>query len=563
MNCQVEIEIEKIPLIAKLISQKLNQIGYLGNMANLLAIKKSSEVIIIDRISQENETLIELLKLVEKNFSYTIKTTFSVDLNVTEIEEGLTHTRSYENLSDLIARYTPSVKKDMSLSDFYLAYIFYWQSFGNIHALKLISTKNSSYQGLLNLAIFKLYNKYCKSNTINVFLNELFDQYYYGYILGDDVLKNLFLGRIRLFIFLSENRNIESVSINKFLESIFNVDTLFKKKNEKIVIQSYQALINFCYAKLNECLASNDETEIILSHAKLIGLVGLIRKIASEYGLMQNWQLSISKDFFEEIHCDCMALKMSEFSYFKCPSYIHWIIFSATFDSRSEKMNMEKLLLLSKERIFLSKRVLTFIYSQDLNLATTDQILEEINLKYSDLDERIIMPLYLIKNIKPQFLRNDFFDANEFETIYNNYGTYSEDIYYKYIKLSPSAIDNLEKDIKHAIISTHNELCQRKLLKLLKSNSQEIIAIQEKIELSRQFELLYPYSSIVKQQVAYLWDINLNHSKALDAILKGILLDFNNLLLWESLRVIVRNLKLFKSWEVVNSICNILNEKQK
>ena len=74
----------------------------------------------------------------------------------------------------------------------------------NIRVLHLqLKEGMSEYQKAFNIAVCREYRDILNSDSLNAFLYPLLNKYYNGYIMNDEILRNLFMSRVRYYAYMS------------------------------------------------------------------------------------------------------------------------------------------------------------------------------------------------------------------------------------------------------------------------------------------------------------------------------------------------------------------------
>ncbi|WP_461117768.1 hypothetical protein [Spirosoma jeollabukense] len=560
----IEIKIPKAPNIAILLTNYLNQTGYIGNIYNLLFDKTDEKFFDFGDFVKSDKVFSILCKLVEENFEYTIIDNKNDILNTRFLEETI-EDKECNNLLDIQNQFKGFKMEckngEHSIAAIQHEYMLYWYNLMNIRILYLrVQDGKKEYQKALNYSMFRLYNVFSNSTSIKEFLHHLFNEYYNGYILKNDMLINLFLSYTRLYILLDKNRAnnipIYKISVNDFYDTLFNVDNLYEEKNKHTVIDAFRALIDYCNHKFHDSINSNDETELYLSHAKISGYVKLIRRLESLFPfLSENIILSYYIQFFEELSCDCFTFNLNDIRLLLTPLYSHWLL--NVFTLYPDNCNIQSLSELRKERIFLSNQVISFLNEKEINIDNRDILMKEVDILFSHVDYRVALPISYLAGISYSCMRSQSFDKESFESEFNKHGVFSDEIYERYKNLDMYNYKELDSEELSSIQNTHISLVNDEIKTLIFSSQLEWRSLDERMNNYAKYEVLYPYNSSVMHDIAIFLDENKMHNDALSIIIKAIILDFNNLLLWQSFSIILSNLSYKEDSHIASFIARL------
>jgi hypothetical protein len=422
------------------------------------------------------------------------------------------------------------------LIDIYLGYYCSWKNLNNLRVLNHIVKEKGSWKRALNYSIADLYNNFKNASCIKSYLRNIFELYYNGYIIYNDMLRNIFLGNLRAYAYL-KSVDYEEAEVEALLNSVYDTELLYRPAYRELVIDGFRALVSFCDEKLEESLLAEDETDLFLAHAKLNGMTSLIRFLVASFEfLSSNTVFQFQRDFYEEIDCDCGAIRLQIYSDFEAVNYTHWLLTMFLNNSIAQPPGFFE--LCAKERIFLSLRVKQYLETVEINKENIQSILNYIRKYFRTLDYRVIQPLSIVKNINYYFLRLHLFDSDKFYEKFRNFADIDEDAY----KLYSDKWKTIENEgLRDIVTKTHNGLCLDELRSCIKLSVEggDPMAIFDLIFFT---ESLYPANFSAKHELAIILDRTGNHQQAMDKIEEAILLDFDNPLLWQSLSVIAGNL---------------------
>lgn len=533
-----DVEVIGSITLSSIASKKLNLLSSLANINNLIWLKDAHKHF-LNPVNYLNSDLgfLKLFSILDNKQNYEVKS-FHVEIydNSILVNPFLTE-EPINTIEGVLSRFQTKVKKGnkVSLVDIYLSYIFCWQNFDDIQVLDIIvnDKKRKDYKRLLNYSIYRNYIEYKLAASFDIYLQIFFKKYLAGYIISEEFFIERFFLKIKLFVFFDSVKN-ENFEIKKLLGRIRSKDN--EHDSTSLITQSFRCLASFCNQVFIECSESECQTEIILSHSKLKGLIKLLITLFNRYDyLKNNLKFRIIKDLFEEIYCDAGSYGSSIYpSQFQVPSFSY--SFFLLFTYPKNECSQEKLNLFLKERLVLSKKALSIISKNGgINPDNFDVILRDLKNTCAEFDERLLIPLYELCNIVSTFWRREKFTEHEFKEMSQelNYVGDIEDLY----NLYSDEVKSLSGRELNIIFKIHSNLCKLEIKKMITENIENNLS-QEKVN---YYTNLFPCCGPVLYEGAIFHDKGKKYSKALYLGCNCLFLDVTNKLYHKGMNVFEEN----------------------
>ncbi|AXG71131.1 hypothetical protein KORDIASMS9_03386 [Kordia sp. SMS9] len=550
------IKIEGYQEVCNFLNRILSQFEYLGNVSNLHKDEPFQDFPEMETILKHYSEFLSASSIILEIFKLQVNRNYTHNINIQHIDFLLSHNsiiKSYKNIPQVVS----NLEKEQEQNIFYSIvkeYLYSWFGYSNYRILSASTERNDTiiHSNLLKLSIWNELENLKNSNKLKEILEPLLWSYYYGYFIGNKMLKNLFYAKIRLYINKQKLTN-SNLTEEQFIETFRDVEITDDKSNELHIKESYLILVKFLKERIKENSVLHTETDIYLFHSKISGLLRLVRILHSNHTILnENIIFTNFKDFYEEIHCDCNALKKRKENRYLIspPKFSHWILM-LSFHPKENINAYQSLLQYSKHRIFLSDRVHKYICNHkkeetSLDIEEIQEIKRNISQKYSDYDDRVIVPLYLLFQYDYTFLTNELYSLEYFSKLCKekNILVNDDEIKAHYEFMKDIYWSNLATEFKNEELeyftNLHHKVSATDFVDRIKM-SQSLSYSESKL-LFKSFMKRYPYCSFAFQELAIIEDQNKKHKEAFGYITKSLVLQPNEKIKWDSFYIILNNI---------------------